>query len=350
VPAVEAARPGDKVWVAIPLHMDSGWHTYWRNPGDSGMPISIKWTLPSGITAGDIRWPQPEKMSEAGINTYIYKNDATLLVPLTLASDLKPGPVELKAKVSWLECEVQCVPGEATVTATLNIGSETKSGKAAEEVSVWQKILPANGNAPGAVAWWEAAGTNNSRALVLQWNAAAGVTDADFFPDANDDFDVQAATEKIPAAADKIRIRKQVKKSADEWPKEISGLLVQKIGGVPQSYEVKLPVAQTPPAESKSAGSIVAPVNTIAPPSLWKMLLYAFIGGLILNIMPCVLPVIALKILGFVGQAKDNPRRVRKLGLLYAAGMLISFLTLWRRNSWCGAEGRLGHSSSDCQS
>ncbi len=328
IPAADPVRPGDTVWMAVPLHMDAGWHTYWRNPGDSGMSTTIQWTLPPGVSAGEICWPLPEKIAEAGITTYVYKSDVTLLVRLTLAPDLNLGPLEVKARLSWLECNAQCVPGEASVTATLNVGSETRPAKDAAMVAACQKALPANGAAVAAAAWWETAGTNNSRALELQWNAAAGVTEADFYPDASDDFDIQGATEKIPGAPGKIQIRKQVKKSADAWPKEIRGLVVEQIGGVPQAFEVKLPVAQTPPAVPRTESSVAALVVPLTAPSLWKMLLYAFLGGLILNIMPCVLPVIALKILGFVGQAKDNPRRVRQLGIIYAAGVLVSFLTL----------------------
>jgi len=326
VPSAASARPGETVWVAIPLHMEAGWHTYWRNPGESGMATTIKWTLPPGVTAGAVRWPVPEKSVEAGITAYIYKNEVALLVPLTLAPDLKPGPVELKAKLSWLECAAECVPGEATATATIMVGPSTLAANDAASVVAWEKALPAAGLAPTTTAWWEAgAATNQTRSLRLQWQATPGVAEADFYPEANDDFDIQPATEKIPGSPELIQLRKLVKKSADNWPVEISGLLVEKFAGATQAYEIKLPVAQTPPAVGPAAGSVAPPV---IPPSLWKMLLFAFIGGLILNIMPCVLPVIALKILGFVRQTEDGPRRVRKLGLIYAAGVLVSFLTL----------------------
>src|SRR5439155_1251955 len=113
----------------------------------------------------------------------------------------------------------------------------------------------------------------------------------------------------------KVRLRAQVKKLQGDWPKQVSGLLIEKSGAQRSACEVKLSVGGFGPAAAEAR-------------SLWRMLLYAFLGGLILNIMPCVLPVIALKILGFVREARDEPARVRKLGLIYTAGVLSSFFIL----------------------
>jgi thiol:disulfide interchange protein DsbD len=124
--SADTARPGDTIWASVDLKMEPGWHTYWKNPGAAGMATKIKWQLPSGVTAGEIQWPLPEKLPPADITTYGYDDEVVLLVPLKLAADLKPGPLDLKAGVSWLECKEACVPGSADVEATLNIGSETK--------------------------------------------------------------------------------------------------------------------------------------------------------------------------------------------------------------------------------
>ncbi|HUC83607.1 MAG TPA: thioredoxin family protein, partial [Candidatus Acidoferrales bacterium] len=123
-----------------------------------------------------------------------------------------------------------------------------------------------------------------------------------------------------------FKIRKLVKKFSGDWPKEISGTMVIEAGQARQGYDVKLPVAEKPATETAAAAASAPP--PLAPPPLWQMLLYAFIGGLILNIMPCVLPVIALKILGFVNEARSEPRHVRRLGLFYTLGVLASFLVL----------------------
>jgi len=295
--------------------MDPGWHTYWKNSGASGMPTKIDWELPPGVTAGPAEWPVPDKLPEQDLTTYIYSNTVVLLVPLKLATNVPAGPLQLKANVSWLECDLQCVPGDAVVTAALNVGAETRPSAEASILAGWEKKMPQKGNPVAARAWWEKPANGNSRPVVIEWNSTAPAKSADFFPDSSDAFEVQPATELLSSDPGKIRIRKEVKKFEGDWPKEISGVLVQQEGAEHQAYQINLPLDR--PGAALTTGL-----------SLWQALLYAFIGGLILNIMPCVLPVIALKILGFVGQAKENPRRARLLGLIYALGVLVSFLVL----------------------
>jgi thiol:disulfide interchange protein DsbD len=324
--AAETARPGDTVLASVQLRMDPRWHTYWRNPGASGMATKIEWQLPPGVTAGPTQWPVPEKLPDEDLTTYIYTNEVVLIVPLKLAADVRSGPLDLKASVSWLECDVQCVPGGADVKATLNVGTETKPAKDAALIAAWQGKLPKSGDGLSAHAWWETAAAGNSRPLVLEWNSTAAASEADFFPDASEDFEVQPATERVPAEPGKIRLRKVVKKLAGDWPRQTSGVLIQQSGPMRLAYEVNLPIESSTAAAAGNSSPTSA--TGLVAPSLWKMLLYAFLGGLILNVMPCVLPVIALKILGFVGQAKDEPRQVRNLGLIYAFGVLVSFLVL----------------------
>jgi thiol:disulfide interchange protein/DsbC/DsbD-like thiol-disulfide interchange protein len=324
--AAETAKPGDTVLASVQLRMDPRWHTYWRNPGASGMATKIQWQLPKGVTADATEWPVPEKLPEEDLTTYIYTNEVVLLVPLKLAADLPAGPLVLKAGVSWLECDVQCVPGKDTVEATLNVGAETKPSKDAALLEAWQGRLPKAGDGLSAHAWWESTTGTNSRPLILEWNSTAPPSQADFFPDGNENWEVQGPTERMPAAPGKIRLRKEVRKFEGDWPQRISGLLIDESGGTRVAYDVSLPIEPPPAGLAASPGAAASPGLIV--PALWKMLLYAFLGGLILNVMPCVLPVIALKILGFVSQAKDEPRRVRQLGLIYALGVLVSFLAL----------------------
>ena len=144
--SADTARPGDTIWAGVDMKMEPGWHTYWKNPGEAGMATKIQWQLPPGVTAGEIQWPLPEKLPPAEVTTYGYKNEVVLLVPLKLAADLKPGPLDLKANVSWLECKEECVPGSASVEATLNIGSETKISADAATIESWKSKMPQTGN------------------------------------------------------------------------------------------------------------------------------------------------------------------------------------------------------------
>jgi len=140
--AADTTRPGDTVLAGVDLKMEPGWHTYWKNPGAAGMATKIEWQLPPGVTAGEIQWPLPEKLPPIEVTTYGYSDEVVLLVPLKLAADLKPGPLDLKAKVSWLECKEACIPGSGDVEATLNIGTDTKPSADATTIQIWQSRIP----------------------------------------------------------------------------------------------------------------------------------------------------------------------------------------------------------------
>jgi thiol:disulfide interchange protein DsbD len=344
--SASTARPGDTVLAGVDLKMDPGWHTYWKNPGAAGYATKIEWQLPPGVTAGDIQWPLPEKLPPVEVTTYGYDNEVVLLVSLKLAANLKPGPLDLKAKVSWLECKEACVPGSGSVEAILNIGTETKTSGDAALLQSWQNKVPKPLTNLVIHAWWEKSANGDTRPLIIEWSAFPSnqpptfnvrlVTEgADFFPDASENFEIQPATENLSTSPLDVLWRKVVKKFEGDWPKEISGVLVIQDGLWRGGHEIKLPVSgQAPTSEailaqtSPESRTGVSPVRAGGTPALLSMLLYAFIGGLILNIMPCVLPVIALKILGFVGESRSDPRHVRKLGLVYALGVLVSFIVL----------------------
>ncbi len=325
--AVESAKAGDTVMAGVHLQMAARWHTYWRNPGGPGMPTTIEWQLPAGITAGEIQWPTPEKFPADDLTQYIYGHDVVLLVPLRLGKDVKASALELKAKVSWLECiyegpDAKCVPGDASISGQLRIGSESKPSAEAALIESWQKKLPQSGKDLSVPAHWEKTISADMRSVILEWTPPASATNADFFPYESEAFEVQPQTETLSADAGKVRLRKNVKKLQGDWPKELQGLLVcQKEGEANLlSWEVKLPV---------TGSSSVTKAST---PFSWATLLsslgFAFLGGLILNIMPCVLPVIALKIFSFVKQSGEAPGRARQLSLIYALGILCSFLVL----------------------
>jgi thiol:disulfide interchange protein DsbD len=316
--SADAARPGDTVLVGVELKMEPGWHTYWKNPGAAGMATKIEWELPPGVTAGEIQWPLPKKIPPAEVITYGYDDEVVLLVPLKLAADLKPGPLDLKAKVSWLECKEACVPGSADVQATLDIGGETKDSVDRQKILLWQYKVPTPLSTFPFRTWWEKPANGDTRSLIIEGPVNEDALDAahlaDFIPDTSDQFEIQGTTETVSAGVGKIQLRKIVKKFEGDWPTSVSGIVVM-LSEKPRGFQITLPISEIPPVAKALA-------------SLGQMLLYAFIGGLILNIMPCVLPVIALKILGFVGESRSDPRHVRKLGLVYALGVLVSFLAL----------------------
>jgi len=318
------ARPGDTILAGVQLRMEPGWHTYWKNPGAAGQATEIKWQLPAGVTAGEFQWPLPEKLPPAEITTYGYENEVVLLVPLTLASNLPAGPLNLAAKVSWLECKESCIPASAEVQAAIGIGNETKISATTGTLELWRRRTPQpTGDLFQTAAWWEPPAATNQRTLTIKLNGAKSPllsADVDFFPATTGDFEIQSASQIRTGSPGELAFSQVVKKFAGDWPAEISGVVVLQTGGTRTGYEVKLSIGEPPAA---SATGVAPP-----PVALWRMLIFAFIGGLILNIMPCVLPVIALKILGFVNEAKSEPRHVRQLGLIYTLGVLASFAVL----------------------
>src|SRR3989441_864721 len=317
--SAEAARPGETLTAGVLLKMPPGWHTYWRNSGDSGAPTKIDWQLTVGIKAGEIQWPVPEKLTVADLTTYVYHDEVLLLVPLTLADNADAGPKELKAQVSWLECERVCVPGKGEVKASLEVGAKSKPSSEIFLSDAWKKKLPRTDPTISAKAWWEKG--SDSRPVILQ---VAMKDAAEFFPYASKAFELEGATEKLPADDGKVRFRKVIKKLEGDWPAQLQGIVLgKKEDGQQPALELNVPIAATPPAAT--AGDVAPPPES---KPLALMLVFAFVGGLILNVMPCVLPVIALKILGFVQQSKEAPHQVRRFGIIYGLGVLVSFLVL----------------------
>ncbi len=325
--AAEAARPGDTVLAGIKLTMEPGWHTYWKNPGAAGQATSIQWTLPPGVTAGEIQWPLPKKDVVSDIITFGYEHEVVLLVPLTLDKNVAPGTVNLGAKISWLECNESCIPASTDVEAGLEIGGEMKNSSDLALLQNWQAKVPALEKNFAAHAFWQAPPTNNVREMRFEVDwlkpSTAMHQNVDFYPAASEDFEIQAETKKIHDATGELNFIKSVKKFSGEWPQKISGVLVVDAA----AYEVEFPV-MNPDSTASAANAAVTNKTAGPPPALLKMLLLAFIGGLILNVMPCVLPVIALKILGFVSEAKSDTAHIRKLGFIYTLGVLASFLGL----------------------
>jgi thiol:disulfide interchange protein DsbD len=328
-----SARPGDTVLAGVHLKMETGWHTYWKNPGDAGMATKIVWQLPPGVTNGDVQWPLPKKLPPEEVTTYGYDEEVVLLVPLKLAADLKPGPLDLKAKVSWLECKEQCIPAGAEVQATLSVGTESKASPNAALLNLWTSKLPQTNNLFSFQVRWEKSVSDDTRTMIIEGNQNAAdlipIEKADFFPDANDQLDIQGATEKVDSKNGFV-LRKTIKRLSGDWPSRMTGVVVIEGNKQTWGFELNEPIASLGASQPSGLSESIAQSASSAQPAqlLWRMLFYAFVGGLILNIMPCVLPVIALKILGFVGEARNAPGRVRMLGLVYTFGVLLSFVVL----------------------
>ncbi|MEC8988024.1 MAG: protein-disulfide reductase DsbD domain-containing protein, partial [Verrucomicrobiota bacterium] len=326
----DTIKPGSTVTAGLELTMADGWHTYWINPGEAGIATSVEWTLPKGVTAGQIQWPMPEKFTALGSIGYGYHDKTILLVPLTIAADVEPGQATISGKVSWLECKELCIPRDQQVSATLVIAGTAKLSAAAAELDATKKKLPKADVRLAVKAWWDGAVKDDERALLIEFDVGQAGADADFFSMPFESFDVSPESEVNASAVTRVRIKKTVTKFEGVWPSELTGLAVRNLKDHDkmEAFEVKFPVLASASGSAGTTAAIEPLPTATAGKSLWQMLVYAFIGGLILNVMPCVLPVISLKILGFVNQSKESPARVRLLGMLYGAGVVVSFLVL----------------------
>jgi thiol:disulfide interchange protein DsbD len=346
VSEVGAVSPGQVFWVALELDIRDGWHTYWRNPGDSGQATSLTWQLPSGFTAGDIVWTTPHRFEVKPLVNYGYAKHAVHLVQITAPQDLKSGTVAaLAAKASWLVCSDVCIPEDANLT--LNLPTSTTPGAvdpgAAALFSTARAELP---SAQPAATRAKIADDQLIITLGREWGATLGqIQSLRFFPYDEGSIDY-AAPQILKRSNDAIELSMKI---GYQPPKAgtLRGVLLatQQNGTQSDIVPIELaaefsgagagPVKVEPrfaaaPAQSAPAQSAPAQSAASQEPrrSLAMLMLFAVLGGLILNLMPCVFPVLSIKALSVVEQAQKHPTEVRVKGLVFAAGVVASMLAL----------------------
>jgi thiol:disulfide interchange protein len=307
-------KPAEPFWVGVRLTMKEHWHTYWRNPGDSGSPTEITWRLPPGFTAGEIEWPTPSVIRVGPATSFGYEGETVLLARITPPREL-PRDIMLEADVSYLVCEKECIPGEATlsqaVTAADGGASPSGPNKTFEHARSKQpQPLP-----------WSAQFSADTKAVTLSLNAADFRTDAirsaTFFPHANN-LMVNGARQDFAARDGGARLTLERSQLASTLPPRVDGVLVieEDISGSTARHAFML--SATPARASPQASSV----------SLSQALALALIAGVILNLMPCVFPVLSIKILHLTQHAGEPPSRVRMHGIAYTLGIAASFTVL----------------------
>ena len=324
---------GKPFTIGVWLKMDPGWHTYWQFPG-TGFPLTAEWKLPPGFTAGPIQWPLPQAEYDKDLEetSYIYMDEVLLLVEITPPADLPAGGIDLNAALKWQVCEKICIPGGGPVSLHLESGPATTPSKDAAPIAKWRAQLPQT-TAPFPVTW----DSSNPKQLRLTLGKMPGDGKVEFFP-------LPPLGQRLkdpvvsPAQENGERMVTIALPKAKPATKPWRGVVVQETpDGKREGWLVTAPGAAAPPPAVPAATP--APSSASAPPpqagpvgpetrSLSSILPLAFFGGLILNVMPCVLPVIALKIFGFMRQAGHEPRRIFRLGLAFIAGVFTFFLLL----------------------
>lgn len=315
-----ALVPGRTAWLALHFEIRAGWHTYWLNPGDAGEKTEIVWSLPPGFAAGEIQWPAPQRLVEPGnIAVYGYTGTATHLVPVTVPADAKPGErITVAAEARWLVCEKICVPEEGKFSLTLPVqaappgGDVPVDGRAADLFETARAALP-------KPSPWPARFALSGKVLTLHLEGAAldpsRIVSIEFFPTATGAVTAAASQSVRHGAKGFVLSVEATSKTAAL--KTIDGVLVikEKLDDRTVTQVFALAAAPGAAAESGSGAAL----------SLGLALLMALAGGIILNLMPCVFPVLSIKALSF---AAHGGGRMGKLGLAYTAGVLSLFAVI----------------------
>lgn len=310
--SVVAGRP---LQVALRQQIEPGWHTYWLNPGDSGLPTTIEWTLPPGFTAGPIAWPTPKRISYGPVVDYGYESEILLPVTIEVPASLQPGgEVTLSAHASWLVCADTCIPEDTTVSLSLPAAAETEPEPYwAERFGSTRAHTPLPNPFPTTVTV-----AGDAITLDVATGDAARLRDVMFFPAAPDVID-DDAPQTVTAGPRGLKLTLRAG-AAKAPPARLEGIVVFRDSAAqaeaePQALMISAPIGPASPVAGEDFGFIWAAA-------------FAFVGGILLNLMPCVLPVLSIKAFGLVQHAQAAPRTVRLQGLFYTAGVLISFAAI----------------------
>jgi thiol:disulfide interchange protein len=307
-----AIEPGGTLWVGLRQRIAPGWHTYWLNPGDSGESPTIDWALPAGWSAGPIVWPQPERVPVGPLVSYGYTNEVVLLTRLSAPADLPVGtPVTLRGRASWLVCEKICIPEEADIALTLPVGA-TKPAATAPAIERARRAVPAP--SPWRTSL-RATPDTVTVSVAAPGLAADRIAEVWFFPSRWGVID-HAAPQDVTIDERGITLRTARGALPAAAESAVDGVLVIRErldqGTVSQAFAIRAP-AEGAAGASATALSLAAAVGL------------ALTGGLILNLMPCVLPVLSVKAIALVGHAEAPAAVLRRHGLAYTGGILVSF-------------------------
>jgi thiol:disulfide interchange protein/DsbC/DsbD-like thiol-disulfide interchange protein len=288
----DAISAGTPFRAGLRFRLAEGWHTYWKNPGDAGVPAELVFALPDGASAGPIDWPAPTRIAEGPMMTYAYNGE--ILLPAVFRT---AGPLTLKAHANWLVCKDICVPEEGDFTLVLPAGTPAPNAQAA--------LFAAHERSVPRPSPWEATIAADG-SLFVHGAEARAATDAWFIPDAGGRI-VDSAPQLLRVRDDGLVL--SLKLAPDFKPAEgLTGILsVMDRSGMRSDLTVSAKPGAPPPAVA----------------SLPRVLLFAFLGGLILNLMPCVFPILAMKAVGLVSGVARGAARMH--AVFYTAGVLVTF-------------------------
>ncbi|HEY5072804.1 MAG TPA: protein-disulfide reductase DsbD domain-containing protein [Caulobacteraceae bacterium] len=316
----ETVAPGSTVYVAVVQTLDQGWHTYWRNPGDAGEPTTIRWTLPAGWSAGGIVWPAPRRLPVGPIMNYGYEGRVLLASPVEAPANASPGEhAEIAAKVDYLVCAEVCIPGSANLKIDLPIAAGAPRADPR-----WGPAIAADLAAAPKPGRLQAAFRRESGAVKLAITGAAvsGArgSDAYFYP-----FDDKLIDQARPQGVElgprglTLSLTPGAAFTGGADPSMARGVL--EVDG--KALEVDAGPGPPPPG----ASGLGPPAPVRASLGIAVAVAFAFVGGIILNLMPCVFPILSMKVAALARHG-DDPRAARSNAVAFVAGVVMSFLAL----------------------
>ena len=324
--APEGLSAGKPAWLGLLIEHQPHWHTYWKNPGDSGLPTTLQWQLPAGVSAGDIRWPTPAKLPIGPLMNFGYEGRLLLPVPLTLPAGFDAAQLEVKLHAEWLVCKDVCIPEGGDFTLVVPTRAAT-----AGHAALFDAAAKA---APMVLAGAQASASVDAQGLLLK---ASGLPAAwqgrqlAFFPEV-----AGVIQNAAPIVGEWQGAQWQARVPLDpqrsESPARIPAVLTaegQAAGiGVEVAMTTPWPaVAAATPAAAPALGNAVVSGPAAPATGLGLSVLFALLGGALLNLMPCVFPILSLKLFGFAAHAHDR-RQLLAGGLAYTVGVVLSFVAL----------------------
>lgn len=346
VPEISAIQPGTPFSVAVYFELEEDWHNYWRNAGDSGLPTEVTWELPRGFQAGEIQWPYPERIEAFPLVDYGYSDRVALLVEIAPPADLVPGSsVRLEARVDWLICKEICLPAYQDVEAEMPVVSTSPAPDPR-----WADLFSrTRENLPGKVEAWDTEAQvtpEGYRLRLIREGVEATVPDSVHFFAAQKSVLAHSRPQTLTRQGDTLVLDLAGSPYATRSTSVLKGVLMAHGpqawtgDGELRAMEIEVPVEGAPPPPEpeesagapSSSGEAAPPTGSLAPDqgtvTLALALVFAFLGGILLNLMPCVFPVLSLKILGTAGQGSRDRLFVRNQGLVFGLGVVASFLLL----------------------
>ena len=315
----DSVAPGQDFYIALRTELDEKWHTYWRNPGDSGEPVQIEWELSGDVTAGEINWPTPYAIPTGPIINYGFEGTPLFPVKFTLSEEAAPGSViTVRANFYYLVCKDVCIPEDGSVSLPIAVGESAEDTRWKTEIDAALAAVPKRGDIIGGIAK-----SGDTLEMTFTNLPEGDLSQAYFFPYAQGILG-HSEPQVVTRGKDGLRLTTAPDYLWDNGrPETAEGILTYAVDGKTVGSEVSLAIGQ-----SLDIGAAAVPKTAVGGVTLWTAIFGALIGGLILNLMPCVFPVISIKALSIAKSAHGERAKIRREAWLYTAGVIATFMLL----------------------